>query len=54
MAQPSACAACPGAGQASISAWSAALLSGAHGAGVVEYTPTEYLLMTPPLAPTKL
>jgi hypothetical protein len=41
-----------GAAQLSISACSSALRAGAQAAGVVEYTPEEYLLMTPPLAPT--
>jgi hypothetical protein len=51
-AQPSACWACAIAGQPSISDCRPTLPSGRHGAGAVEYTPTEYLLMMPPLAPT--
>ena len=53
VAGPSACRACSGAGQPSISACSSALRSGVQAAGVVEYTPAEYLLMMPPLAPTR-
>ncbi len=52
VAHPSACLACGGAGQASISACRSALRSAVHAAGFVEYTPAEYLLMMPPLAPT--
>ena len=42
----------PGGAQPSTSACSSALRSGAQGAGLVEYTPAEYLLMKPPFAPT--
>ena len=49
---PSATRACSGTAQPSISACSSALRSGAQRPGTVEYTPAEYLLMMPPLAPT--
>jgi len=53
VAGPSAWQACSGAAQPSIPACSSRLASGVQAAGVVEYTPTEYLLMMPPLAPTR-
>ena len=40
-------------GSAAMSCCNSLLRSAAHSPGSVEYTPTEYLLITPPLAPTR-